>query len=58
MSLGTLFIKFIIIIYKSYNKTYPPVFYGESKPEDRRLTIHDVHCFVYYLNPELYTGLN
>ncbi|XP_063691919.1 uncharacterized protein LOC134824120 [Bolinopsis microptera] len=31
------------------------VFYGESKPEDRRLTIHDVHCYVYYMNPELYT---
>eukprot|EP00116_Pleurobrachia_bachei_P004609 sb/3464871/ len=28
--------------------------YNETTRDDRRLNIHDVHCFVYVLNPELY----
>ncbi|KAL5272798.1 hypothetical protein ACHWQZ_G000837 [Mnemiopsis leidyi] len=31
------------------------VLHGETKPEDKRLTIHDVHCFVYHMNPQLYS---
>jgi len=30
------------------------VYHGETEPQDRRLTIHDVHCYVYYTNPGLY----
>ena len=32
------------------------VLHGETKPDDKRLNIHDVHCFVYYMNPELYSS--